>query len=52
LGLTLWRGIPETSAFQPVLVKHSKHFSLQNALSIGVDQMQRNFAGRRGQVGA
>lgn len=29
--------------FQPVLAKHSKHFSLQNALSIGVDQMQRNF---------
>src|SRR5438270_891392 len=31
--------------FQPVLAKHSKHFSLQNALSIGVDQMQRNFDG-------
>ncbi len=31
--------------FQPVLAKHSKHFSLPNALSIGVDQMQRNFAG-------
>ncbi len=29
--------------FQPVLAKHSKHFSIQNALSIGVDQMQRNF---------
>ena len=29
--------------FQPVLAKHSKHFSLQNALSIGVDSMQRNF---------
>jgi hypothetical protein len=26
-----------------VLAKHSKHFSLQNALSVGVDQMQRNF---------
>src|ERR1051326_1575364 len=25
--------------FQPVLAKHSKHFSLQNALSIGVDQI-------------
>jgi hypothetical protein len=34
-------------AFQPVLAKHSKHFSLQNALSIGVDQMQRNFDGMR-----
>ena len=29
--------------FQPVLAKHSKHFALQNALSIGVDQMQRTF---------
>lgn len=29
--------------FQPVLAKHSRNFSLQNALSIGVDQMQRNF---------
>jgi hypothetical protein len=29
--------------FLPVLAKHSKNFSLQNALSIGVDQMQRNF---------
>jgi hypothetical protein len=36
--------------FQPVLAKHSKHFSLQNALSIGVDQMQRNFDGMRQQV--
>lgn len=29
--------------FSPVLAKHSKNFSLQNALSIGVDGMQRNF---------
>ena len=29
--------------FEPVLAKHSKNFSLQNALSIGVDKMQRNF---------
>ena len=36
--------------FQPVLAKHSKHFSLQNALSIGVDQMQRNFDGMQKQV--
>src|SRR2546429_634811 len=36
--------------FQPVLAKHSKHFSLQNALSIGVDAMQRNFDGLRTQV--
>jgi hypothetical protein len=29
--------------YSPVLAKHSKNFSLQNALSIGVDDMQRNF---------
>src|ERR1700751_507727 len=27
----------------PGLAKHSKHFSLEDALSIGVDRMQRNF---------
>ena len=36
--------------FQPVLAKHSKHFSQHNALSIGVDQMQRNFDGMSKQV--
>jgi hypothetical protein len=36
--------------FQPVLAKHSKNFSLQNALSIAVDQMRRNFDGMRRQV--
>ncbi|MDP3726282.1 MAG: hypothetical protein Q8R36_03745 [bacterium] len=29
--------------FVPLLAKHSKHFSLQNAVSIGVDETQRNF---------
>jgi hypothetical protein len=29
--------------FEPVLAKHTKNFSLQNALSIGVDSMHRNF---------
>jgi hypothetical protein len=29
--------------YQPVLAKHSKHFSLQNAIAIGVDSMPRNF---------
>jgi len=29
--------------YNPVLAKHSKHFSLQNVLSVGVDNMQRNF---------
>lgn len=36
--------------FQPVLAKHSKNFSLPHALSIGVDEMQRNFDGMRKQV--
>jgi hypothetical protein len=29
--------------FTPVLAKHSKHFDLNAALAIGVDQMQRTF---------
>jgi hypothetical protein len=29
--------------FQPVLAKHSKNFNLVESISIGVDQMQRNF---------
>ena len=29
--------------FTPVLAKHSKNFSLVDAVSIGVDRMQRNF---------
>ena len=29
--------------FTPVLAKHSKNFSLLDALSVGVDRMQRNF---------
>jgi len=29
--------------FTPVLAKHSKSFSLVDAISIGVDRMQRNF---------
>jgi hypothetical protein len=36
--------------FQPVPAKHSKNFSLQNALSIGVDQMRRDCDGMRQQV--
>lgn len=39
-----------SGVFQPVLAKHSKHFSLQNAISIGVDEMQRNFDPMRKQV--
>jgi hypothetical protein len=29
--------------YSPVLAKHSKHFSLEDSLSVGVDRMQRNF---------
>jgi hypothetical protein len=29
--------------FTPVLAKHTKHFDLVSSLSVGVDQMQRNF---------
>jgi hypothetical protein len=29
--------------FTPVLAKHTKNFSIQNALSVGVDDMMRNF---------
>lgn len=36
--------------FTPVLAKHSKRFSLEDALSIGVDRMQRNFEPMRQQV--
>jgi len=38
--------------FQPVLAKHSKNFSLTSSISIGVDEMQRNFEGMRVQVDA
>src|SRR6266516_4744852 len=36
--------------FTPVLAKHSKNFSLVDALSVGVDRMQRNFAPMQKQV--
>ncbi len=36
--------------FTPVLAKHSKHFSLVDALSVGVDRMQRNFEPMQRQV--
>lgn len=38
--------------FTPVLAKHSKNFSLINAISIGVDRMQRNFEPMRQQIEA
>ncbi|MGA7078798.1 MAG: hypothetical protein ACLQEI_11280 [Terriglobales bacterium] len=39
-----------TAVFTPVLAKHSKSFSLVDCLSVGVDQMQRNFEPMRKQV--
>ncbi len=36
--------------YTPVLAKHSKRFSLEDALSIGVDRMLRNFDPMRQQV--
>lgn len=38
--------------FTPVLAKHTKHLSLVDILSVGVDRMQRNFEPMRKQVGA
>jgi hypothetical protein len=39
-----------TGDFTPVLAKHSKNFSLQDSLAIGVDRMQRNFEPMRRQA--
>ena len=44
------RALAFAGAFSPVLAKHSEHFSLGDALSIGVDRMQRNFDPMRQQV--
>jgi hypothetical protein len=38
--------------FTPVLAKHTKHLSLVDILSVGVDRMQRNFEPLRRQVEA
>lgn len=32
-----------SGAIRPVFAKHGKHFNLIKSLSIGVDQMRRNF---------
>jgi hypothetical protein len=40
----------ENMAFTPVFGKHSKNFSLQDSLAIGVDRMQRDFEPMRRQV--
>src|SRR6266849_4212327 len=39
-----------TGDFQPLLAKHSKSFSLVDAISVAVDRMQRNFEPMRKQV--
>jgi hypothetical protein len=38
------------SIFTPVLAKHLKSFSVVDAISVGVDRMQRNFDPMRKQV--
>ena len=38
--------------FTPVLAKHTKHFSLRDALSVGIDRMQRNFEPMQRQIEA
>jgi hypothetical protein len=50
------RGVEDSSpisragVFQPLLAEHSKSFSLVDAISVGVDRMQRNFEPMRQQV--
>jgi hypothetical protein len=50
----LWAGVHfchiVAGAYTPVLAKHSKHFSLEDSLAIGVDRMQRNFGPLKQQV--
>jgi len=36
--------------YAPLLAKHSKNFSLEDSLDIGVDRMQRNFRPLKQQV--
>jgi hypothetical protein len=50
----LWANLGKivSGAFTPVLAKHSKNFSLIDALSIGVDRMQRNFGPMQQQIEA
>jgi hypothetical protein len=56
LGLTIGARVlvcmnmPFHCDFQPLLAKHSKSFSLVDAISVGVDRMQRNFEPMRRQV--
>src|SRR5260370_29875390 len=49
-GALLQVGNIVPGAFTPVLAKHTKHMSLVDILSVGVDRMQRNFEPMRKQV--
>jgi hypothetical protein len=40
----------DSGVFTPVLAKHTKHLSVVDTLSVGVDRMQRNFRPMRKQV--
>lgn len=42
--------LASSRVFTPVLAKHSKSFSVVDAISVGVDRMQRNFEPMRKQV--
>src|SRR5437899_7285381 len=42
-GVFVCENMAFSGDFEPVLAKHSKHFNLVEAISVGVDQMQRNF---------
>jgi hypothetical protein len=46
----LTRSFAQTGLYTPVLAKHSKHFSLEDSLAIGVDRVQRNFGPLKQQV--
>ena len=41
-----------SGVFTPVLAKHTKHLTVVDILSVGVDRMQRNFEPMRNQVEA
>lgn len=50
LRVTVCENMMFNGDFTPVLAKHSKSFSLQDSLCIGVDRMQRNFEPMKRQV--
>jgi len=50
LRVTVCDNLAFQGEFTPVLAKHSRRFSLLDALAIGVDRIQRNFTPLREQV--